>query len=92
MNEIVDRRKVAPLNLIVGEPEGHDAPDPLKPLVAGFVLVRVMARAVKLYDDVEGWQVEIRDPVEGRIEALLKTIGKAERSEVGAEQVFRGRP
>jgi hypothetical protein len=90
-NEIGDSREFTPVNLFVGEPESPDAPHVLKPLVAAPVLLGVVTRTVNLDDDVEGWQVEIRDPIKGRVEALLKTIGKAERSEVGAEQVFFGR-
>jgi hypothetical protein len=90
-NEVGHGRELAHENLFVAEAESPDSPRLLKQLAPVLVLLAVVARTVNLNDEFVCRQVEIRNPITGRVEALLKTIGKAERSEVRAEQVLRGR-
>ena len=87
-NEVFYGRELPTEHLLVCDPQSLDAPGLLKPLISPFVFLAIVAWTIDLDDEVKCRQVEIRDPVAGRVEPLLKTIGKAERSEVGAEQVF----
>ena len=90
-NEVFYGRELPTEHLLVCDPQSLDAPGLLKPLISPFVFLAIVAWTIDLDDEVKCRQVEIRDPVAGRVEPLLKTIGKAERSEVRAEQVLRGR-
>jgi len=92
-NNVFYGRELPTQHLLIGEPESSDTPGLLEPLISAFIFLAIVAWTIDLDDEVKRGQVEIRDPVVGRVEPLLKTVGKAERSEVGAEQVFgRGCP
>ena len=90
-NEVLYRRELPTEYLFVREPDNPDTPGFLKPFVSLFVFLGIVAWTIDLDDEVECRQVEIRNPVVGHVETLLKTIGKTERSEVGAERVLGGR-